>query len=93
MSGSRPKTGAGPWARPKEWQRARPEDWKGVATEARRLLRLTLGDRFPGLETMPELDRIESLSDLESLLIQHAIRSPDRDSVAQAILAAADRRM
>ena len=59
---------------------------KGQAEEARRLLRMALADRFPGLETMPEIDRIGNIADLESLLIQHAIRSHDRDSVAQAIL-------
>ena len=62
---------------------------EGQSTEARRLLRLALSARFPGLETMPELDRIENLADLESLLIQHAFRSQDRDSMAQAILTAA----
>ena len=61
---------------------------KGQAEEARRLLRMALADRFPGLETMPEIDRIANIPDLESLLIQHAIRSLDRDSVAQAILSA-----
>ena len=61
---------------------------KGKAEEARRLLRLTLADRFPGLETMPELDRIADLADLESLLLRHAIRSLDRGSVERAILAA-----
>ena len=66
---------------------------KGRAKEALRLLRLALGDRFPGLETMPELDRIENLADLESLLVEHTFRSQDRDSVARAILAAAGRRM
>ena len=60
---------------------------KGQAEEARRLLRMALADRFPGLETMPEIDRIGNIADLESLLIQHAIRSHDRESVAQAILA------
>ena len=61
---------------------------KGQAEEARRLLRLALADRFPGLETMPELDRIQDLADLESLLLRHAIRSLDRGSVERAILAA-----
>ena len=45
---------------------------EGPSTEARRLLRLAPSARFPGLETMPELDRIENLADLESLLIQVA---------------------
>jgi len=40
---------------------------------------------------MPELDRIANFADLESLMIQHAVRSQDRDSVAQAILVAAAR--
>ena len=62
---------------------------RGQAAEARRLLCLTLAERFPGLETMPELNRIENLADLEALLIQHAIRSQDRDAMAHAILAAA----
>ena len=48
---------------------------KGEAKEARRLLRLALADRFPGLEAMPELDRIANVADLESLLLRHAFRA------------------
>ena len=63
----------------------------GKAEEARRLLRLALADRFPGLETMPELDRIVDLADLESLLLRHATRALDGTSVKAAIQAAASR--
>jgi hypothetical protein len=62
---------------------------EGRSSEAARLLRLTLSSRFPGLERMPELDGIVSVADLESLLIDHAIRSHDRESVERAIRAAA----
>ena len=63
----------------------------GLAKEARRLLRLILADRFPGLENLPELDRIVDLADLENLLLQHATRAGDSHSVKQAILEAASR--
>ena len=61
---------------------------KGEAKEARRLLRLALADNFPGLETMPELDRIADLADLESLLLRYAMRAVDRVAVEHAIRAA-----
>ena len=64
---------------------------EGEAKEARRLLRLALADRFPGLDTMPELDRIVDLADLESLLLRHAMRALDRGSVEHAILSVAAR--
>ena len=64
---------------------------KGEAAEARRLLRLILADRFPGLENLPELDRIVDLADLENLLLQHATRAGDSHSVERAILEAASR--
>ena len=63
----------------------------GLAKEARRLLRLILADRFPGLENLPELDRIVDLADLENLLLQHATRAGDSHSVERAILEAASR--
>jgi hypothetical protein len=62
---------------------------RGQAQEARRLLRLYLADRFPGLETMPELDRIADPAVFETLLIHHVTRSNDRTSVEAAILLAA----
>jgi hypothetical protein len=62
---------------------------EGRTDEARRLLRIALAARFPGLEAMPELDRIDNLPDLESLFAEHALRAQDRDAVVQAILAAA----
>ncbi len=64
---------------------------RGRAAEARRLLKLALAKRFPGLETMPELETISSVTVLESLLLDHAMRDPDRDSLEQAILAARHR--
>ena len=64
---------------------------KGQSEEARRLLRMALAERFPGLDTMPELDRIHDLSALESLLLKHAMRGTDLSSVRQAIIAAVPR--
>ena len=61
---------------------------QGKTAEA---LRLAIAERFPGLEDSPELDRIEDLAELESLLLRHAFREPDRDSMEQAISAAAAR--
>ena len=62
---------------------------EGKAEEARRLLRLALADRFPGLETMPELDRIADLAELEFLLLRHAMLAVERSSVERAIRAVA----
>ena len=64
---------------------------KGKVEEARRLLTLALARRFPGLEASPEIDRIASLSDLESLLLDHAIRTDDREAMALAIRDAASK--
>ena len=58
---------------------------EGQAVEARRLLRTVLADRFPGLEAMPEIDRIAQVSTLESLLIDRVLKLSDRGSVEQAI--------
>ena len=62
---------------------------KGKAEEARHLLRLALGRRFPGLETSTEIDRIANLCDLESLLLDHAIRTDDREAMTLALRDAA----
>ena len=61
------------------------------AEEARRLLKLALARRFPGLEASSEIDRIAILSDLESLLLDHAIRTDDREAMALAIRDAASK--
>ena len=64
---------------------------EGKAEEARRLLRLTLADRFPGLDAMPEIDQISELADLESLLIRHAMRAKNRAAIERTIVAAAQK--
>ena len=61
----------------------------GEAKEARRILRLALFKSFPGLETMPELDRISDVGDLEALLIEQVMVTGDRSIVEQAIRATA----
>ena len=61
----------------------------GKTIEAQRLLRLALRERFPGLESMPELEQITNLADLESLIVEHGLRSSDRQSAQKAILEAA----
>jgi hypothetical protein len=58
---------------------------KGKTEEARRLLRAVLADRFPGLESMPELDRIAQVSDVESLLIEKVLKLTGRADVECAI--------
>ena len=57
----------------------------------REILRLFLTDRFPGLESMPELDLIHNTAEIEDLLLRHASRTHDRAAVEQAILEAARR--
>ena len=58
---------------------------QGKAEEARHLLRLALAERFPGLENSPEIDQIQDIARLESLLIRHAFREPDRASMERAL--------
>lgn len=62
---------------------------EGRADEARRLLRISLGAKFPGLETMPEIDAIPGIETLESLLVDHVLQATDRAGVARAIADAA----
>jgi hypothetical protein len=61
---------------------------KGKAEEGRRLLKLILAREHPGLEESPEIDRIQDISKLESLLVDHS-RSSSRKVVELAIRAAA----
>lgn len=60
---------------------------EGRTTEARRLLRIALKAKFPGLETAPEIDSIVSTEGLE-LLLETAITSTDRSQIEQALAAA-----
>lgn len=62
---------------------------KGQAAEALRLLRVVLADRFPGLEAMPELERITDVATLESLFLGRVLKSTDREQVESAIRSAA----
>lgn len=64
---------------------------EGNAEEARRLLRLSLRAKFPGLESMPEIDSIRRVESLESILVGQVLASTDAQSVRQAIVAAATR--
>ena len=61
----------------------------GQCDEARRLLRAVLQDRFPGLESLPEIANIRSLSKLEALFISHALKDVSRAGVELAIREAA----
>jgi predicted transposase YdaD len=58
---------------------------KGQSVEARRILKLALAKRFPGLEDMSELDRIDGVTELESILLEQVLGGKDRDSVVRAI--------
>ncbi len=62
---------------------------EGSAATARRMLRRSLRLRFPGLEEMPEINRIESVDVLEALLFDTVLNSNDRSLTEQAIRAAA----
>ena len=57
---------------------------EGQHEEARRLLRVALAERFPGLEQATALDQIAALADLESLFSQ-ALRTTDRAAMERAI--------
>jgi len=63
---------------------------QGQAEEARRLLRLAVAARFPGLESAPAIERISNIEVLESILLQHVIGGSDRATVERQILAGAD---
>lgn len=56
----------------------------GQSAEARKLLRTVLKTKFPGLETMPEIDQILSTDSLEALF-EAALVSNDRVQVEQNI--------
>ena len=62
---------------------------EGQAEEARRLLRVVLADRFPGLEAMPDLERITDIATLESLFLDRVLKSTDREQIESAIRVAA----
>jgi hypothetical protein len=72
-------------AREEGLERGREE---GRTGEARRLLRIVLKSRFPGLEQMTEIEAISPTETMESLLTM-AITSTERRSVERAIAAAA----
>ncbi len=61
---------------------------KGTVAEAQKNLRLILGVRFPGLETIAEIDLIQDARQLEQLLVE-AVTASDRDRLAAAIRSAA----
>jgi hypothetical protein len=58
---------------------------KGQAAEARRLLRLALSRKFPGLESLPEIDLISDVRRLEALLLDHVMFGVDAEAARQAI--------
>ena len=64
---------------------------KGAVGEARRLLKALLASKFPGLEALPQLDKIKRVKALENLLLSHVFGGKDHAAVKQAILKAARR--
>ncbi|MDX1983617.1 MAG: hypothetical protein SFV51_25315 [Bryobacteraceae bacterium] len=63
----------------------------GQASEALQILRRVLAERFPGLESMPELDAISEPAALENLLLDGVLKLNDRETVVGAIRKAAAR--
>jgi hypothetical protein len=63
---------------------------EGRVEEARRLLRRALQAKYPGLETMPEIDAITNVGVVELLLIREVLSDNDRNHVERAIRAAID---
>ena len=61
----------------------------GRENEARRLLRIALQAKFPGLEEMSEIGLISSVAAIEAILVRHALNESSRAAAQQAILAAA----
>ena len=64
---------------------------EGAVGEARRLLKALLASKFPGLEALPQLDKIKRVKALETLLLSHVFGGKDHAAVKQAILKAARR--
>ena len=64
---------------------------EGAVGEARRLLKALLASKFPGLEALPQLDKIKRVKALENLLLSHVFGGKDHAAVKQAILKAARR--
>ncbi len=60
----------------------------GRTDEARALLRRSLAARFPGLDTLPELDLITDARVLEDLLLEHVVGASTREAALEAIQAA-----
>ena len=60
---------------------------QGRTSAGRWALRIVLKSRFPGLDTMPEIEMISAAEALESL-IETSILSTDRSAVEHAIAAA-----
>lgn len=70
----------------------RVKGWtEGQSSEARRLLRSCLAARFPGLETLAEIDAIAGVPAMESLLLR-IVTAADRDEAMKAIMAATQAR-
>lgn len=61
----------------------------GKAEEARNLLRMALSRKYPGMETMQQIDRIVDVRTLESLLLDRVLGGDARAVVERAILTAA----
>lgn len=57
--------------------------------QARRVLRAGLAAKYPGLESMCEIDAIVEVALLEKLLLEHVIGASDRGKAERAILEAA----
>ena len=62
---------------------------EGRAEGARNSLRASLATKFPGLESMPELDMIADMNVLQSLLVEYVLGCGDRARTEQAIRSAA----
>ncbi len=62
---------------------------EGELKESRRILRLALSRKHPGLESMPEIDRIAATHQLEALLLDQVLSGAGRETLEKAILAAA----
>lgn len=61
----------------------------GKVEEARHMLHVILASKYPGLETMPELNSISDVVVFEKLLVEVAAKAADRESAERAIREAA----
>ena len=61
----------------------------GMAAGGRHMLKAALASKFPGLEALPQLDKIKQVKTIENLLVTHVLNGKDPAAIKRAIQRAA----